>query len=67
MEVDGWTEVAAVEPTALGGRIWEMGGADTADGGSYVVERWRGEIGVLVVVPEVDGRLEAGDSLSSVG
>ena len=55
MEVD---KVAVVEPTALDGRAWEMGGVDTADGGSYVVELWGGEIGALVVVPEVDGRPE---------
>jgi len=58
VEGDGWTDVAIVEPTALDGRVWEMGGVDTDDDGSYVVERLGG---ALVVMPEVDGRPEAVD------
>ena len=70
MEDDGWTEIVVVEPTASDGRVWEMGGVDTADDGSYVVERLGGEIGALVVMPEIDGRPEAVDPeklSSSVG
>jgi hypothetical protein len=39
VEIDGWTDVAVMEPMELGGRVWEMEGVDIVDDGSYVGER----------------------------